>query len=216
MNSAVIVAGGIGSRTSLNYPKQFYNLCDREILSYSVETFKKHPEINEVIIACHKDWINHVQKKYPKCIIVIGGERRRDSVLNGIMATDSASKNVLIHDGARPFVTSEIISNCIQALNNSSACAPILDSLDSLVKLDENNISYVNRSKIKSLQTPQCFKRSLIINVLNSEYEGSDEIGILLQYKSTEKIQFVEGNPKNIKITTPNDLVIATSILKSR
>ena len=96
MNSAVIVAGGNGSRMSGNIPKQFIKIMGEEILSYSVNIFLKHPKINEVIIVSHQDWIETVTRNYPSCIVVKGGKRRQDSSLNGVMATHSNTENVLI------------------------------------------------------------------------------------------------------------------------
>ena len=79
MNSAVIVAGGTGSRIKGDTPKQFIKLNGEEILSYSVTTFLNHPQIEEVVIVCHPDWIEHVISTYPECIVTGGGERRQDS-----------------------------------------------------------------------------------------------------------------------------------------
>ena len=214
MNSAVIVAGGMGSRLGLKFPKQFHILSGKEILSYSFETFLNHPKIQEVIIVTHEDWIDHVRKNYPLCISVIGGKSRQDSSLNGVLATNINSKNILIHDAARPFISTDIIDDCLSALKNSDASAPILDSVNSLIELKENQISSVNRKNIKSVQTPQCFKRNLIVDVLNSSIEGTDEIGMLLKFDDSKKIQLVDGDVNNIKVTTKTDLAVATSILE--
>ena len=214
MNSAVIVAGGMGIRLGLDLPKQFHNLCGKEILSYSVETFLNHSNIQEVIIVTHEDWINHVRKNYPQCISIIGGKRRQDSSLKGVLATSINSKNILIHDAARPFLSSEIIDNCLSALKNSDASAPILDSTNSLIAFEEDQISSVNRRNIKSVQTPQCFKRNLILDILKSSIEGTDEIGMLLKFDNSKKIQLVDGDANNIKVTTKTDLTVAKSILE--
>ena len=214
MNSAVIVAGGMGIRFGLDLPKQFHNLCGKEILAFSVETFLRHSNIQEVIIVAHEDWVDHVRKNYPQCISVTGGKRRQDSSLKGVLATNINSNNILIHDAARPFLNSEIIDDCLAALKNSDASAPVLDSTNSLIELKKNQISWVNRRNIKSVQTPQCFKRNLILDVLKSSIEGTDEIGMLLKFDHSKKIQLVDGDANNIKITTKTDLTVATSILE--
>ena len=85
MNSAVIVAGGIGLRIGSDIPKQFLKIKGKEILSFSVKTFLEHPQINEVIIVSHPDWIKIVSKNYPNCKVIKGGERRQDSSLNGVL-----------------------------------------------------------------------------------------------------------------------------------
>ena len=136
MNSAIIVAGGAGSRFGGDIPKQFINIDDQEILSFSVHTFIAHPQIDEVVIVCHSDWIEHVKSKYPECIVTVGGKRRQDSSLNGVMTTSHKTESVLIHDAARPFVSETIITDCLAVLENCDGSAPILDSPDSLIEWD--------------------------------------------------------------------------------
>ena len=206
MNSAVIVAGGTGARFGNKTPKQFTRIHSREILSFSVKTFLSHPEIDEVIIVSHPDWINHVAKKYPKCHVVGGGKRRRNSSLNGVKATSSECINVLIHDAARPFVTAEIISDCLSALGMYDGSAPIILPADSLIKWDGQKAISIDRSNIKIVQTPQCFKKIIISDVLKSDITGTDEIGMLLSLYPESKLKFVQGRVDNIKITTQNDL----------
>ena len=214
MNSAIIVAAGKGLRVGLNYPKQFHKLDGKEILSYSVNKFINHPKIHEVIIVCHEDWAEHSKKYYPRCITVIGGKRRQDSSLNGVLATNINSENILIHDAARPFITTKLIDECLSALENFDASAPIIDSNNSIIKLDENKILSIKREEIKLVQTPQCFNRNLIIDILESSIDGTDEIGMLLQFDRKKRIKLVQGHVNNIKITTKLDLILAASILK--
>ena len=104
MNSAVIVAGGSGNRFGSKIPKQFIKIDGQEILAFSVKTFLEHPEIDEVIIVSHLEWIKIVSENYSDCKVVEGGKRRQDSSLNGIRATSENTENVLIHDAARPFI----------------------------------------------------------------------------------------------------------------
>ena len=206
MNSAIIVSAGSGSRFSSDIPKQFTKLNNKEILSYSVETFLNHPKINEVIIVCNTNWINHVKQNYPLCQVIQGGVRRRNSCLNGINSISKKTKNILIHDAARPFVSHKIISDCIKSLKTYDACAPIIPSFDSLVSWHNNKASHIDRSKIFSIQTPQCFKKELINNILNTNIIDTDEIGLLLKFDPNANLTFVEGNVNNRKITIQEDL----------
>ena len=206
MNSAVIVAGGRGSRVGKNIPKQFLKINGEEILSYSVNTFLKHPNINEVIIVSHSDWIDVVSEKYKNCKVIVGGDRRQDSSLNGILATDNLTTNVLIHDAARPFVSTEIITACLEALNHSDGTAPIMKTSNSLIQLENGVASYVDRAKIRELQTPQCFKKKLILDVLSSEIEGTDEIGMVIKIYPNSILKFIPSNKINNKITSDIDL----------
>ena len=206
MNSAIIVAGGSGSRFDNEIPKQFIKIRNQEILSFSVKTFLKHPKIGEVIIVSHPSWVEHVASKYPECHVVAGGELRKDSSLNGVTATSIKSINVLIHDAARPSVTEEIISDCLSALANYDGSAPIISSVNSLIRWDGQKAISVDRSNIKIVQTPQCFKKQIISFVLESDISGTDEIGMLLRQFPKSKVKFIEGSVDNIKITTQNDL----------
>ena len=206
MNSTVIVAGGTGSRIKGDTPKQFIKLNGEEILSYSVTTFLNHPQIEEVVIVCHSDWIEHVKSKYPECIVTAGGERRKDSSLSGVKAASHESEIVLIHDAARPFVSETIITDCLNALKNADGSAPILDSSNSLVKWDGKKALRINRSEIKIVQTPQCFRKELILKALSTDIEGTDEIGMLLENFPDSRLEFIKGSPLNNKITTDLDL----------
>lgn len=206
MNSAVIVAGGTGSRMGGDIPKQFIKLKEEEILSYSVTTFLNHPQISEVVIVCHPDWIGHVKSKYPECIVTKGGERRQDSSLIGVKTTSNGAEIVLIHDAARPFVSEEIITDCLAALKNADGSAPILDSPNSLVKWDGKKAFRINRSEIKIVQTPQCFRKEFILKALLKNIKGTDEIGMVLKLFPDSRLNFVSGSPLNIKITTDLDL----------
>ena len=216
MNSAVIVAGGNGSRFGGDIPKQFHDLCGKEIISYSVSTFLNHPRIHEVIIVTPLGWVDHVAQNYPKCIAVKGGTKRQDSSLNGVLATNIESENILIHDAVRPFVSAKVISDCLNSLEKAHVSAPIMDSTNSLIELNNKQVSFVDRNHIKTVQTPQCFKRALILEVLNSSIDGTDEVGMLLKYNPKKKIEFVKGDSSNLKITSPTDLIIASSLLEAK
>ena len=213
MNSAIIVAGGTGSRIGGDIPKQFMEIGSKEILSYSVETFSNHAEINEVIIVSHGKWLDHVKENHPNCKVVKGGNTRQQSVKNGLNSCLNASKSILIHDAARPLISSEIITNCIQALESADAVAPIMDSSNSLVDWDGQKAKFINRDNIKEVQTPQCFNKEVIQKALNIGIEGTDEIGLLLQVIPNSIITFVPGAEKNRKITSKDDLIIIKSLI---
>ena len=206
MNSVIIVAAGSGNRFSKKTPKQFIKLNNKEILHYSIETFSKHSQIDEIIIVCNTNWLKHVKEKYPLCKVIIGGTTRQDSCLNGLNLISKKTKNVLIHDAVRPFVSQKIISDCLFQLKKHDACAPILPSIDSLVSFHNNKTSHIDRSTIFSVQTPQCFKKELIFNILKTNIIGTDEVGLLLKLNPNANIAFIKGDIKNRKITYKEDL----------
>ncbi|SVD63560.1 uncharacterized protein METZ01_LOCUS416414, partial [marine metagenome] len=187
-------------------PKQFIKINGQEMLSYSVNTFLGHPQIDEVIIVSHLEWIKIVSENYSDCRVVEGGKRRQDSSLKGIRATSENTENVLIHDAARPFISPIIISDCLKALIKCKGTAPIMNTSNSLIQLDNARASYVDRSKIYEVQTPQCFKKDLILNVFESNIEGTDEIGMVLRKIPEIQLEFVKGSLNNSKITTDSDI----------
>ena len=215
MNSAVIVAGGLGTRFGNKIPKQFVKINNQEILSFSVNTFLDHPQIDEVIIVCYPDWKEHVITNYPNCIVVEGGQRRQDSSMKGVSVVSDKSEHVLIHDAVRPFVSKKIISDCLSALENSDGSAPIMNVSNSLIQLGKEKATYVDRSQIREVQTPQCFRKELISEALSSDIEGTDDIGIVLRLFPESKLSFIPGNRDNLKITTERDLQVAIQIFDS-
>ena len=206
MNTAIIVAAGSGDRLGGKVPKQFIKINNKEILEFSVNKFSNHPDIHETIIVSHPNWKQHVINKYPRCKIICGGEKRYDSVKNGINAISKNCENVLIHDAARPFISNIIIDKCISALSKYDCSAPTLPNTNSIIKLDKNNIEYVDRSTIHIMQTPQCFKKHIIQSILKEKIYATDEVGQLIQKYPHSKIKLIKGDPKNIKITYYNDL----------
>ena len=106
MNSAVIVSSGSGKRFGGNIPKQFIKFQGEEILSFSVRTFLEHPQIDEVIIVCHSNWIDQIRHNYPNCTTVKGGKQRQDSCLNGIITLEQSRKRNLLRKRGYIFVNS--------------------------------------------------------------------------------------------------------------
>ena len=214
MNSAVILAAGIGSRVGSKIPKQFIKINGKELLSFSVNTFLDHPKIDEVVIVVHPDWAGDVSKQYSSCKVIKGGKRRQDSSLSGVKATDSRAINVLIHDAARPFVSKNIITECINKLSNYKGSAPVIPVANSMIQLDQDRVLYLDRNKIREVQTPQCFKKDLILKVLLSNLEGTDEIGMFIRKFPNLKLQLVDGSVENIKLTSKVDLEFFSHLIK--
>ena len=215
MNSAVIVAGGRGKRFGDEIPKQFTKIKGKELIAYSIDTFLNHPQIDEVVIVTHPSWNNHVKSNYPDCIVTIGGERRQDSSFKGVKATSADTEIVLIHDTARPFVSEQIITDCLSALENAHGSAPVMNVFNSLIQLEKEKATYLDRSQIREVQTPQCFRKELIRESLLSDIEGTDDIGIVLRLFPESKLSFIPGNRENLKITTERDLQVAIQIFDS-
>ena len=214
MTSAIILAGGTGNRMNSETPKQFLHIKNNMmIVDYSINTFKKNSEIDEIIIVCHKDWTDRIAShENNKCNIVIGGESRTESVLKGLLNCKKTTKNVLIHDAARPFITEKLIIDSLNNLNESDASIPVLDCDDSLINTSNIKIQYLDRTDIKFIQTPQGFKYDLIFKAYNNMIKSeTDDLQILLQYKPNALIKFIKGSEKNFKITTEYEIKLLTA-----
>ncbi len=226
-NCAIILASGTGSRLGLDIPKQFYKINDKTVLEYSIEAFENHKAISSVIIVSHPDYIDltkEISFKYSKVRGVIkGGSTRQKSAYNALNAL--AGKwidNVLIHDAVRPFINSDIIDNCIKALEKYQAVNVVLPVSDTIIEIDENNLikKVPDRALIKRCQTPQCFRYAVIKEAhelaQNENYNSAtDDCSLVLRYDLTP-VYAAEGSEDNIKITYPSDIIIAKEILKRK
>lgn len=207
-NIALIVAGGKGLRMSGDLPKQYIEVAGRAILTYTVEKFARHKQVDAVKVVIHPE---HMEL-YSKAVIgfellpmSIGGERRQDSVINGLKdLVQYHPNNVLIHDAARPFVSEEIISKSIELLGKFEAVDVGVKPKDTIKR--KGNFEVIDREQLYCTQTPQSFRFSRILE-LHEKYiheTFTDDIALFL--KESNKIGYVEGSYDNIKITTPEDL----------
>lgn len=225
-NIAIILASGTGSRSGLNIPKQFYKINDKTVLEYSIEVFENNEKIDEIIIVSNPDFTEQTKElstKYTKVIkIICGGKTRQQSSYNGVMSIVDTEANILIHDAVRPFVTKEIINECIYSLDKYNAINVAVESSDTVLEIDENSFikSIPNRKNLRRVQTPQCFKLDIIkkaheLALKDISFQPTDDCGMVLRY-DLSPIYVVNGDEKNIKITYPSDLEIAEKILENK
>lgn len=215
---ALIVAGGSGKRMGIEIPKQFLELDGRPVLMHTIERFKSFNESIEIITVLPENQLRHwlyLQEKYSFTIpqtIVKGGIHRFFSVKNGLKFVNTPGM-VAIHDGVRPFVSLDTIKRCFEAAEKLGNAIPSVTPSDSLRILNEQGSQSVNRLIARLIQTPQVFSADLIKKAYKQDYspEFSDDATVL--EKSGEKINLIEGNRENIKITTPEDLLISSALL---
>lgn len=219
----IIVAGGKGNRFKSELPKQFIQLDRQPILMHTIEAFFNYEQTIKIIVVLPEDQIGfwtELCSKYKFKIehkVVPGGKTRFHSVKNGLTEINTSGL-VGIHDGVRPLVDKQTIENCFVIAEQRGNAIPVVDLVDSVRKVDENGLNrMVDRSKYKLIQTPQVFKNELILNAFNQQYQNSftDDASVLEAYDNSI-INLVEGNRQNIKITTPEDLIYAEAVLKSR
>jgi 2-C-methyl-D-erythritol 4-phosphate cytidylyltransferase len=215
---AVIVAGGHGKRMGSELPKQYLELAGKPVLMRTLERFKAFDESIELITVLPENQLRfwaELQKKYSFDIphtIVKGGKARFYSVRNGLNFVDVPGL-VAIHDGVRPFVSIDTIKRCFQMAEKLGNAVPVISPTESMRLLTETGSRPVNRLNVKIVQTPQVFNAEIIKKAYRQDYlpEFTDDASVL--EKTGVKINLIEGNRENIKITTPEDLVISSALL---
>lgn len=222
--SAIILAGGKGKRMGAEVSKQYININNKPILYYTLSNFISSEFIDEIILVVPEDEVDYCKKeiieRYSLKVnkIVVGGKERQDSVYNGLNAIEKCDI-VLIHDGARPFVSKDIIKNGIKYAKEYGATACGVKPKDTIKILGEDgfSISTPNRDMLMAVQTPQCFSFKLIKEA--HEYVKNNQITVTDDTMVAEllgnKVYLYEGEYTNIKVTTPEDLILAEKLSKN-
>jgi 2-C-methyl-D-erythritol 4-phosphate cytidylyltransferase len=216
----IIVAGGSGKRIKANIPKQYLDVNGKPLLVYTIEKFFGYNPGIKMIVVAHKDYLQHLndllKKYFPEKTIAttIGGDTRFDSVKRGLALIEPSAAVVGIHDAARPMVSVDTIKRCYEMASAKGNAIPVVEVSESLRIIENNTNKAVNRSNYKVIQTPQCFNVSTIKKAFEQEYSSlfTDDATVL--ERTGEKINLVEGNSENIKITHDRDLVLAQYFLK--
>ncbi|KOR26359.1 2-C-methyl-D-erythritol 4-phosphate cytidylyltransferase [Clostridium sp. FAM 1755] len=223
-NSVIIVAAGKGKRMNSNISKQFLKIKNKPILYYTLNKFSNHKDIDEIVLVTLEDKIEackNIIKKYnidKISKIVSGGRERQDSVYNGLKAVSKDCDVVLIHDAARPFVTSNIIDDGIKYAKQYEAAACGVTPKDTIKIKDKKGFSIdtPNREDLFIVQTPQCFSYNVILdcheNLKRHNRKVTDDTMVLETYGKS--VYLYEGSYSNIKITTPEDLILGEQILE--
>jgi 2-C-methyl-D-erythritol 4-phosphate cytidylyltransferase len=218
---AIIVAGGKGERMGVSTPKQFLELAGKPILMHTLEKFKQTIPTIKIILALPENQINFWEElcyKYEFVNtphqIVKGGETRFHSVQNALKLVKEKSI-VAIHDGVRPLVSSQTITNCFNEAETKGNAIPVIDVIESLrhVPKQDNTNKAVARSCYKLVQTPQCFTSETILKAYQQEFDIAFTDDASVVEKLGETIHLVEGNRENIKITTQEDIIIAEALI---
>lgn len=230
-NIGIILAGGIGLRMGLGYPKQFSKIAGKTALEHTIEIFQNHKKIDEIIIVSENHSYNLVENIVAKSgfskvsRILFGGKERTDSTLSAISALkdEPGTANLIIHDAVRPLLTFEIISECIQKLEIYGAVDVAIPATDTIVQVDNETMEIMDiprRADYYQGQTPQAFKLDVIRRAydiyLTSGIQGTCDCSIVLKTLPDEKIAIVNGSETNIKLTRPVDLFIADKLFQSR
>ena len=229
MNTAVILAGGVGSRMGVDTPKQYLIVKDKPIIVYCLEIFEKHNEIDKIVIVVSDEWKDYVEENVKKfaitkvCGYASAGETRQHSIYNGLKSTEENAPDTdicIIHDAARPLVSDEIISDCITGATVDDGAMPVITVKDTVYQSKDGKSidNLLKRSELFAGQAPESFKFREYLNIHNSVSDaeiaataGSSEIA----YRHGMKIRLVKGSERNFKITTVEDLETFETIINS-
>lgn len=224
-NIAIVLSAGRGSRMKSDVQKQYLNIAGKPVIYYSLKQFEDCEEISEVILVtgeadidyCKKEIIEKYQLKKVKQI-VSGGKERYHSVYQGLCAAKQCDY-VFIHDGARPFLNQKLLKRAMEEVRRSGACVVGMPAKDTIKIADDNRYAQTtpDRSKVWTIQTPQVFSYPLIKEahdrLMEEEVPGITDDAMVLEKMMHKKVKLVEGTYRNIKITTPEDLLIAEAFL---
>lgn len=222
----IIVAAGSGSRYGSDLPKQFHNLCGRPVLAHTIDAFRSALPDARILLVLSPAMVPVWRQMCADNLIespeiVSGGKTRWESVGNAIqeLGDEAASAIVLVHDGARPLVTADVIRRAAACARNTDGAIPAIPVTDSLRRLDSDEVSSepVDRSAFRAVQTPQAFSLWRLRDAYTLPYDSSftDDASVLAA-AGFSNVVLVEGSPENIKITTPVDMLLAEAILQTR
>lgn len=218
---AVIVAGGKGLRMNSAVPKQFLPLLDKPVLHYTVKAFIEAFADIHIILVLPADQVSYAQillQSFPERIdltIVTGGETRFHSVQNGLKCVIENSI-VFVQDGVRPIISADLIRRCYEQAVEKGSAIPAIAVTDSMRLQEGDDSKPVNRDHLRIIQTPQTFRSDILLPAFEQPYSDAftDEATVAEAYGT--KVYLIEGERSNIKVTTPEDLIIAEALLKER
>lgn len=231
-NSALIFAGGTGSRMNTKTkPKQFLELHGKPIIIHTLEHFERHSDIDDIVVVCLEDWIDYLKEllikfKIKKVVkVVSGGATGQMSIFNGLKALMEqrhvSDGFVLIHDGVRPLINSDLISKNLQSVQKFGTAITVKPVIETVIQVDKDGMidNVIDRSTCQTAVALQTFLLSEIYNLhLKAQEEGiidmTDSATLARRYGLS--LHTVMGNSENIKITTPSDFYIFRAIYEAR
>jgi len=224
--TAIVLAAGQGKRMGTKVQKQYLEISGKPVLFYSLDAFQRSNIIDEIILVVGENQEDYCKKEIVEKYgitkvskIVKGGSERYYSVWNGLQAM-SEDGYVFIHDGARPFVTEEILSRVYDAVQTEKACVVGMPVKDTIKIADDNKFAKEtpNRNYVWMVQTPQVFEKSLVKEayslLMEQEIIQVTDDAMVVEKMLNRNVKLVEGSYENIKITTPEDLKIAEIFVK--
>ena len=229
--AAIVLAGGRGKRMNSDVHKQYLQLDGKPLIVYALEAFEAGP-VDEIVLVTGAEEAAWAQQEIVRaygfhkvCRVVAGGSERYHSVYEGLKALDGRGcEIVLIHDGARPLVTTEIIERAVDGVRKYGACVAGMPVKDTIKKVDAADFALEtpDRNYLWQIQTPQAFSYDLVRTAYDRLMEeeasqaGITDDAMVVEQQTDHKVKLIRGSYENLKVTTPEDLILAEALLKSR
>ena len=225
--TVLIPAAGMGKRMGKAVAKQFLPLGDKPMLAHTLLAFQRAPEIDEIIpILSKEDMENCLREIIERYHItkvktlVVGGKERQESVSHGLQKLEKDSSIVLVHDGVRPFVTQEMIHEVVEHARKGECVTVGVPLKDTIKEVDDKGMvrQTLDRNRLWAIQTPQAFPVKVLKHAYaeSARHEAFGTDDAMLVERAGGKVRVIMGSYENIKITTPEDLILAEEILKGR
>lgn len=220
----VVVAGGSGSRMGAAMPKQFLKIAGRPILVRTIERMHEALPEAEIVVVLPEAHVEFWRECYAKADcrvehrVALGGATRFDSVASGIAALSDDCQLIAVHDGVRPLLSVDMIRRGVECARESGAAVPVIAVVDSIREVDSEGSHVVDRSRLRAVQTPQVFRADLLKKAyaevgarLADRAKATDDASVVEM--AGYEVALYDGEPQNLKLTTPTDLSVAEVIL---
>lgn len=225
--TALVPAAGMGRRMGKTVAKQFLPLGDKPMLAHTLLAFQRSTEIDEIIPILSEEDMEHCLRDVIEAYhitkvrtLVVGGKERQDSVYNGIRKLEGDAAVVLVHDGVRPFVTEAMIKECVDRARRGECVVVGVPVKDTVKEVDSRGTVHrtLERRSLWAVQTPQAFPARVLRKAYEDAYRqkriATDDASLVEQ--AGYQVRVIMGSYENIKITTPEDLVLAEELVKGR
>lgn len=222
---AIIPSAGIGARFKADRPKPLVHLSDKPLFLYTLEAFEASPCVSSIIVVANEthlvDFEEIISRQGFKKIahVIPGGETRADSVFLGLQMLDEDTEAVLVHDGVRPFVTVDLIEQVAKALERHQAVVTAVPMKPTIKRVDPSQMviqETIPRDNVWEVQTPQGFYKDVLFEAHERFRDGTATDDAMLVERMGVPVKVVMGDYQNLKITTPEDLIIAETLLSAR
>lgn len=224
--TVVIAAAGTGSRMKSKINKQYISLRGKPVLYYSLNCFSQMEQVQDIVVVAHPDEVDHcrisiVEKyQFPRVNVIPGGASRQESVQAGLEFLDVETSYVAVHDGARPLIEPELVLKVFQEAKKHGAAIPATMATDTMKVIDKDGfvIKTLDRRTLISVQTPQIFNYAHLLQAYEraakDNFTGTDDASLYEKYIG--RVKTLIGDSPNLKITSPEDLIIAEQLIMKR